>query len=532
MKKLFITILLIANGIISAANYYVDYNATGGNNGTSWQNAWTSLSNISWSILLPGDTVYISQGTYNERIEVLTQGGSAGNPIVISNSTELNHNGEVILNSNGSFSSGIKINSYSNTKAYLTIQGLTIQNFKYGIKIIGEANQLHDITIKNCNFLNFIRAGVYTTGFGNEGNLFNIEVDGCYFNSVDNDTLQTDCIYMQMTDNITISNNYLYLDNSDITGHNDLIQIYIGNNGDIFNNVGIHNDGKIRNCQGFFFELVSGLFNVYNNSIHLSNSQKALDSKLYFKSNSTAHTVILNNTIYGFSGDLISTSDTNALIKNNILYSEGFGSGGSHYLIFFSNGRGSSASVDYNCYYDPTNTMLNISDGNIGAHSIEADPLLVDINPLTLDFDLNSGSPCIDKGSDMSSVFTFDIHNNLRPSGSAWDIGNNEYNGVFPVELVSFSAIEKESEIILIWKTQTEVNNYGFEILRSAQNDSFEKIAFVEGHGNSNSPKYYSYVDKGITYGKYFYRLKQIDNDGTYEYSEVIEVDAELPQSV
>ncbi len=60
--------------------------------------------------------------------------------------------------------------------------------------------------------------------------------------------------------------------------------------------------------------------------------------------------------------------------------------------------------------------------------------------------------------------------------------------------------------------------------------ESWEKVAFVQGHGNSNSPKYYSYSDKSLNLsGKYLYRLKQIDIDGSYEYSDEVEVDLGLP---
>ena len=52
------------------------------------------------------------------------------------------------------------------------------------------------------------------------------------------------------------------------------------------------------------------------------------------------------------------------------------------------------------------------------------------------------------------------------------------------------------------------------------------KIGFVEGNGNSNSPKEYSFEDKNTQYGSYAYRLKQVDTDGDFEYSKVIEVDA------
>ncbi|MEJ2506974.1 MAG: hypothetical protein P8Y81_12005, partial [Ignavibacteriaceae bacterium] len=85
-----------------------------------------------------------------------------------------------------------------------------------------------------------------------------------------------------------------------------------------------------------------------------------------------------------------------------------------------------------------------------------------------------------------------------------------------------------QNGINLQWRTETEVNNYGFEVERknsSTQNGQWQTLAFVQGHGNSNSPKDYSFIDEGITSGKYSYRLKQIDNDGKYEYSKPIEVD-------
>jgi hypothetical protein len=98
-----------------------------------------------------------------------------------------------------------------------------------------------------------------------------------------------------------------------------------------------------------------------------------------------------------------------------------------------------------------------------------------------------------------------------------------------PVELTSFSAATIGSTVKLSWNTATEINNYGFEIerkiLKQVQNDNWEKIGFVNGSGNSNSPKNYSYEDKGLNAGKYSYRLKQIDNDGQFEYSKAIEVD-------
>jgi len=102
-----------------------------------------------------------------------------------------------------------------------------------------------------------------------------------------------------------------------------------------------------------------------------------------------------------------------------------------------------------------------------------------------------------------------------------------------PVELTSFTAKVSENKVMLEWETATEVNNYGFEIHREVypaeggtEDDEWDLLGFVEGHGNSNSPKQYSFTDNNLIGGnKFVYRLKQVDNDGQYEYSYEIEVE-------
>lgn len=107
-----------------------------------------------------------------------------------------------------------------------------------------------------------------------------------------------------------------------------------------------------------------------------------------------------------------------------------------------------------------------------------------------------------------------------------------------PVQLVNFTADVHNNNVTLNWQTATEINNYGFEIERTPHIPPFEKggnmggwekIGFVEGHGNSNSPKEYSFTDNHLPAGNYSYRLKQIDNDGSFEYSQIIKIDIILP---
>jgi len=88
-----------------------------------------------------------------------------------------------------------------------------------------------------------------------------------------------------------------------------------------------------------------------------------------------------------------------------------------------------------------------------------------------------------------------------------------------PVELTTFSASIVDGGVLLTWATATEVNNYGFEIEKSVNGEEWEYVDFVEGHGNSNIPQNYTYLDASPIVGKVVYRLKQVDNDGGYEYS-------------
>ncbi len=105
-------------------------------------------------------------------------------------------------------------------------------------------------------------------------------------------------------------------------------------------------------------------------------------------------------------------------------------------------------------------------------------------------------------------------------------------NGVLPVELISFTARTVTSHVGLSWTTATEVNNYGFEIQRSDAGDqmtgsnAWAAIGFVEGNGTSNTAHEYSFSDRPKTAGTFFYRLKQIDRDGEFAFSNSVEVNA------
>ena len=141
-----------------------------------------------------------------------------------------------------------------------------------------------------------------------------------------------------------------------------------------------------------------------------------------------------------------------------------------------------------------------------------------------------------------------DIDNTTQESDLLWDqintgiftgrsdaLVNESYYGtgdiLLPVELSLFTATLNQNVINLKWQTKTEVDNYGFEVERKVggkdqKSGRWSKIGFVPGHGNSNSPKNYTFTDKNPVGGsKFVYRLKQIDSDGKFEYSDEVEIE-------
>lgn len=102
------------------------------------------------------------------------------------------------------------------------------------------------------------------------------------------------------------------------------------------------------------------------------------------------------------------------------------------------------------------------------------------------------------------------------------------YNFI-PVELTSFIASVNDGQVTLDWTTATETNNQGFQVERRSSNSTeFEAIGYVSGKGTTLEPQAYRFVDNVTTAGQYFYRLKQVDFDGTFEYSSEIYVDVNV----
>ncbi|MBE0642539.1 MAG: T9SS type A sorting domain-containing protein [Bacteroidetes bacterium] len=105
---------------------------------------------------------------------------------------------------------------------------------------------------------------------------------------------------------------------------------------------------------------------------------------------------------------------------------------------------------------------------------------------------------------------------------------DDDVNNPLPVELTSFSARLQEKDVQLKWQTATELQNFGFYVQRSGDKKNWEELDFVAGGGTVFSPRSYSYSDRRAVdlFGAntIYYRLMQVDADGTTDYSAIVEV--------
>ena len=242
---------------------------------------------------------------------------------------------------------------------------------------------------------------------------------------------------------------------------------------------------------------------------------------------------IVNNTIsfnsnqgYGNSGGGITIINCeDFLMENTNITNNSSENGGGIYF-----GSGSSGSkVKYSDFHD--NFQVNFGGSGIppdlgiitttnyngdpcdAFYNIFLDPHFVDEG--NGNFHLQANSPCIDAGD---PTFPND------PDSTIADIGRFFFDQSIPVELVSFTAKLVEDIVLLEWITATETNNLGFEIQRKPVNAEWENVGFVQGHGTTTESQSYRYSDNfdSITANSLTYRLKQIDFDGSFKYSDEV----------
>jgi len=239
-------------------------------------------------------------------------------------------------------------------------------------------------------------------------------------------------------------------------------------------------------------------------------------------------------------GGLFLNRNSNTILKNCILWSDSiaeiyfsneFPNAPSTITVYYSNVQGGHSGIITN-----GNATVNWLEGNI-----DEDPLFVGTGDYP--YLLSSGSPCIDAGHPDTTYNDPEDPNNLgyalwpamgtiRNDMGAYGGPNAAFwNGVIPVELISFAASISEGRVYLNWTTATETNNSGFEIDRKTNNSDWTIIGFKKGAGTTTEPQNYSFIDDiaDIKSTSISYRLKQIDFNGSYEYSDEVLVDNTAP---
>lgn len=111
-------------------------------------------------------------------------------------------------------------------------------------------------------------------------------------------------------------------------------------------------------------------------------------------------------------------------------------------------------------------------------------------------------------------------------------INLNQLFTLLPVQLTGFKVTATTQNIQLSWRTASELNNSYFEIERSEDGEIFESIGKVKGEGTTQNLQTYQHIDKPSKSGTYYYRLKQVDKDGTFEYSNVVSTELEVQLKV
>lgn len=272
------TIIYRCTTIYASNYYYVDKNATGKNNGTSWEDAWESFSDIKWSSIQPGNIIYISGGKdsiiYYEQL-IIGASGTPGNYVTLRNSYEAGHNGKVIIEDPKieSFDGCI----YISNQDWVYIKGIETRN---GIRSCYLYTLCDFVVIDSCIFRNWYPNGS-TGGLKIEGNdnfpdglnCTNIEIKHCIIESLPlYNSNSTDALYAQGVHKLRIHNNFIHQRNQSSNNmHVDCIQLYRTADVRIWNNVCIVDSGVTGHGMILGVESRAGQIDtmiVYNNYIY------------------------------------------------------------------------------------------------------------------------------------------------------------------------------------------------------------------------------------------------------------------------
>ncbi|MEN0006639.1 MAG: lamin tail domain-containing protein, partial [Bacteroidota bacterium] len=173
-------------------------------------------------------------------------------------------------------------------------------------------------------------------------------------------------------------------------------------------------------------------------------------------------------------------------------------------------------------------TAQTASSGALGFSNSGDDITLADDGGTTIDNHSYGGEGGNDESLAREPDFTgsFVQHSAITTNPVAFSPGADNTDGsALPIELTYFQAKRVDDQVALTWQTSSEINNHYMTIERSQDGRAFQEIGRVEGAGTTNTSQNYSLIDQSPANGINYYRLRQVDFDGTMDYSEVVSVD-------
>lgn len=360
--------------------------------------------------------------------------------------------------------------------------------------------------------------------------------DGLVFNSASAETLQY-CVVEFASEAATVKNTASVIKNSTFHDNNNAMDFKSTSTAVVRSNVFSRNSNTAIRCSDANPTIANNQFSdniSVSSAILCQNSSPVISQNVFWNNGSAgvectqgSSPSIWQNTIYLNDLGVAVNDSSGPEIKNNlIIKNRQFGvavnAAEASETIAYNNIWGSG--VDDVIGTEPgvgerttTNSNGDSSDVN---KNISFNPAFVD--SAARNFHLLLSAPAIDAGDPANPAgVTF--------WGTAPDMGAFEYDGALPVELFSF----RIAGHTLSWMTASETNNFGFEVQRRKQDEPrFTKIAFVPGAGTTLVPQHYTYEDKEELSGVVFYRLKQIDFDGAFVFSQVLETTYGGPVSI
>jgi hypothetical protein len=160
-----------------------------------------------------------------------------------------------------------------------------------------------------------------------------------------------------------------------------------------------------------------------------------------------------------------------------------------------------------------TDRFIHYLDGSVRSFS----------SPFNYTLNSDTANPLIGEVNTMNNEYFTGYLDDIRVYNRALSAGEILvlYQTPLPVELAYFKSTVNKNNVTLQWCTEQEMNNKGFDILRSTEKENWKSIGFINGSGTTGEPKNYTYNDRKLSTGVYRYKLKQIDYNGNFEFFEL-----------